>query len=125
MDSLLMLMLIMLGPLNHGAQLLDVLDGVLEDIHLAHLLRLRGGRHVQPEVLIALVDRLHPRPLPCVPPRHGRWQGWGDGVAQGGMEDHPSSARQWRKSRWLLHCLGSQRACYLPLAPAARCLWCG
>ena len=106
MNNLLVLMLI-LGPLNHGAQLLDVLNGVLEDVHLAHLLCLRGRGHMQPEMLVALVDSLHPRPLPCVPPRHSRWEGWGDCVAQGRMEDHSSSTRQWRKSP-LLHLLGSQ-----------------
>ena len=109
MDNLLVLMLI-LRPLNHGTQLLDVLYGVLEDVHLAHLLCLRGRGHVQPEMLVALVDGLHPRPLPRVPPRHSRWEGRGDGVAQGGMEDHSSATRQWRQFP-ILHFLGSQ--CYL------------
>ena len=80
MDSRLVLMLI-LGPLNHGTQLLDVLYGVLEDVHLAHLLCLRGRGHVQPEMLVALVDSLHPGPLPRVPPGHSRWEGWGDRVS--------------------------------------------
>ena len=108
MDNLLVLMLI-LGPLNHGAQLLDVLYGVLEDVHLAHLLCLRGRGHVQPEMLVALVDGLHPRPLPRVPPRHSGWEGWGDGVAQGGMEYHSSTARQCPNNSSILHLLRRQR----------------
>ena len=100
--------MLILGALNHGAQLLDVFYRVLEDLHLAHLLRLRGGRHMQPEMLVALVDRLHPRSLPRVPPRHSGWERWGDGITQGGMEDHSPSACQRFSS--LLHLLlGSQR----------------
>ena len=104
MDNLLVLMLI-LGVLNHGTQLLDVLYGVLEDVHLAHLLRLRGRGHVQPEMLVALVDGLHPRPLPRVPPRHSRREGWGDGVTQGRMEDHSSTTRQCPNNSPILHLL--------------------
>ena len=122
MDNLLVLMLI-LGPLNHGTQLLDVLYGVLEDVHLAHLLCLRGGRHVQPEVLVALVDGLHPRPLPRVPPRHSGWEGWGDGVAQGGMEYHSSTARQCPNNSPVLHLLLTKSAIFS--LSLCGCLWFG
>ena len=100
--------MLILGALNHGAQLLDVFYGVLEDLHLAHLLRLRGGRHVQPEMLVALVDRLHPRSLPRVPSRHSGWERWGDGITQGGMEDHSSTTRQCPNNSSILHLLRSQ-----------------
>ena len=102
----LLLVIFTLGVgLHHGAQLLDVPDRVLEDVHLAHLLRLRGGGHVQSEVLVALVHVLHPRTLPRVPFRH-RWrQGRGDRVAQGWVEDHSTTAGQTSSYCGILHLL--------------------
>ena len=79
---------VVLGGRYHGLQLLDVIDAVLDDIHLGHPLRPGGRWDVGLEVLVAVVDRLDPGPLPGVPPGHGhRHRGW-DGVAVDRVIDH-------------------------------------
>ena len=79
---------VVLGGRYHGLQLLDVIDAVLDDIHLGHPLCPGGRWDVGLEVLVAVVDRLDPGPLPGVPPGHGhRHRGW-DGVAVDRVIDH-------------------------------------
>ena len=52
---------------KQSAEVADVLHGVLQDAHLAHLLDRGGGGHVPLQGVEALVHRLHPVPLPRVP----------------------------------------------------------
>ena len=53
--------------LQHVHQLVNVLQGVVDDVHLGHLLVDCRRGHTPPQVLKAGVDRLHPVPLPGVP----------------------------------------------------------
>ena len=81
---------VVLGGSHHGLELLDVLNAVLDDIHLGHPLCPGGCWDVGLEVLVAVIDRLDPGPLPGVPPGHGHWHGGRDGVAMDWVIDHTS-----------------------------------
>ena len=79
---------VVLGGSHHGLQLLDVLDAVFDDIHFGHPLCPGRSWDMGLEMLVAVIDRLDPGPLPGVPPGHGHWhRGW-DGVAMDRVIDH-------------------------------------
>ena len=79
---------VVLGGSHHGLQLLDVLDAVFDDIHFGHPLCPGRSWDMGLEMLVAVIDRLDPGPLPGVPPGHGHWhRGW-DGVAMDRVINH-------------------------------------
>ena len=67
LSSIEALLLQVVVGVDQGVQVLDVVDRLSQDAHLAQLAH--GGRpgDLQSQALEALVDVLHPRPLPCVP----------------------------------------------------------
>ena len=67
LSSIEALLLQVVVGVDQGVQVLDVVDGLGQDAHLAQLAH--GGRpgDLQSQALEALVDVLHPRPLPRVP----------------------------------------------------------
>ena len=79
---------VVLGGSHHVLQLLDVVDAVLDDIHLGHPLCPGRSWDMGLEMLVAVIDRLDPCPLPGVPPGHGHWQRGRDRVAMDRVIDH-------------------------------------
>ena len=67
LSSIEALLLQVVVGVDQGVQVLDVVDRLSQDAHLAQLAH--GGRpgDLQSQALEALVDVLHPRPLPRVP----------------------------------------------------------
>ena len=77
-----------LRVVDHLLKFLDIINGVFDDVHFRHSLLAGSSRHMVLEVLVAVIDRLHPAPLPGVPPGHGYWDWRGYGVAEHWVVDH-------------------------------------
>ena len=67
---------------------MDVLHGLLDDVHLGELLVDRGSGHHATQRLKALVDRLDPVALPRVALHGAQVLGRGDGVAVHRVDGH-------------------------------------
>ena len=75
---------------NHFLKLLDIVNGLFDDVNLRHSLLTGSSRNMILEVLVAVVNSLHSAPLPGIPPGHGYWD-WGRyGVAKHWVVDHPA-----------------------------------
>ena len=77
-----------LGVVHHLLKLLDILNGVLDDVHFRHSLLASSSWHMVLEVLVAVIDSLHSASLPGVPPGHGYGDWRGYGVAKHWVVDH-------------------------------------
>ena len=116
------LLLVVVLLVQHLLHCLDVINRVLEGVHLRHLLGLGGRRDVAPQDLEAAVDLLHAVPLPRVSPGHLRRNCRRDGVAQRRVERDATSTRRRRRCRRPVarsagHQLGSRRPRCLVAVP--------
>ena len=73
---------------QHTLQVLDVLHGLVQDPHLGNLLDGRGGGHVLPKRLKAVVDRLDPPPLPLISLDSFQVLRWFNFVSMNWVEGH-------------------------------------
>ena len=79
-----------LGVVHHLLKLLDIINGMFDDVNFRHSLLASSSRNMVLEVLVALINSLHSASLPGVPPGHGNrdWRRYG--VAKHWVVDHPA-----------------------------------
>jgi len=81
--------LVVVVAFHKASQLLDVLDRVLQDVNLGHLLGARSSRNVKSKTFVSSVHRLYSVSLSLVPSLNSNGHRWLYGIPKGGMEYCP------------------------------------